>query len=233
MVNATKAELIQIRPWKFTSREVPSWWHGSSAGLSWFTCNHQDQRLRWLLIRSRCAPSWSGGHRNRRCHWCLGYHCWCLRSIGRCSRIIRGISWHSIHRCRRWCHRRCCWWCNRWWCNRWWWYRWESRWESSSCCLFPRQRCRLKGCCQLFEAIIDSLNHLFIAFTELSMDWLQSLFGRRRSGQKFVGNGFDTGVGLLFGASNLPFQVLEWTEYLLKLGQLIFGSNFVAVHFLC
>ena len=109
----------------------------------------------------------------------------------------------------------------------------KSRWESSSCCLFSRQRCRLHGCCQLFKAIIDSLNHLLIAFTKFSMDGLQSLFGRRRSGQKFVDKGFDTGVWLLFGASNLPFQVLEWTEYLLKLGQLVFGSNFVAMHVLC
>ena len=36
--------------------------------------------------------------------------------------------------------------------------------------LFPRQRCRRKGCCQRAEAIVDSFNQLFIAFSELSMD---------------------------------------------------------------
>ena len=140
MVNAAQPEFIQVIPWKFASREVPSRRYCSPARLSWFICHHQNQRLWWLLIRSRCAPSWSRWHRNRRCHWCLGYHWWCLRSIGRCSRITRGIPWHSIYRCRRWCHRRYWWWCNRRWGNRWWchsWCRWKSRWESSG--LLSRQ----------------------------------------------------------------------------------------------
>ena len=96
MVNATKTEFIQIRPWKLASREMPCWWHSRSARSSWFICNHQDQRSRWLLTHSRCSHSWGWGHSCRRSQWCRWHQCWRLRSTGRRSRITWGIAWLRI-----------------------------------------------------------------------------------------------------------------------------------------
>ena len=213
MRHTAEAEFIQIRSWELAPRCVTRRRHCRFAGLSCFVFNCQDKRTSWLLCH-RCWTHRSTCHTQSRWHsrssGCTGqiwsrWHRWSHWGTGRRSRITRGIAWHPIHR-RRW---RCHWWCHWWWCR--WWCRWVCRWESCSCQLISWQWCRRNGRCQRAEAIVDSLNQLFIAFSDLSMDGLQPLFGRCHSSQNFVGNGFEASVGFLFGTSNLPFQVLEWT----------------------